>query len=120
MTVATKAFTLTAQSGGKNCIFKVGTNSWTDFVLTQEEVDKIFAEGMPLIGALDAGTNSAQYKQLIGCDYTKSNGRATLFSSTLYHGYTKKQVDLEFYELETVEGGYKPKFYGRFSLYQNS
>ena len=119
LTVATKAFTITAQSGGKNCIFKVGTNSWADFVLTEEEVDKIFAEGMPLIGALSPGTNSAQYKQFMGCTYTKFDGRATLFSTFLYSGYSQKKVDLEFYELETVEGGYKPKFYGRFTLYQD-
>ena len=119
LTIATKAFTITAQSGGKNCIFKVGTSSWADFVLTQEEVDKIFAEGMPLIGALSPGTNNAQYKQYMGCTYTKFNGRATLFSAFLYSGYSKPQVDLDFYELETVEGGYKPKFYGRFTLYQD-
>ena len=118
LTVATKAFTITAQSGGKNCIVKVGTSSWSDFVLTEEEVNKIFTEGVPLIGVLSPGPN-AQYKTFRGCEYIKHLGYSTLFSSTLYHGYTRKQVDFEFYELETVEGGYKPKFYGRFFLYED-
>ena len=119
LTVATKAFTITEETGGggSNCVFKVGATTLTDFVLTQEEVDKIFIEGMHLVAALSPGTNNAQYKQFMGCNYLKNSGRTTLFSSYLYHGYTKPQIDLDFYELETVEGGYKPKFYTRITLY---
>ena len=117
LTVATKAFTITEESGGgDNYIYKEATSSATNFVLTQDDLDKIFKQGMPLIGHLE-GTQ--QYNQYVGFYYDESNHRAVFMNVFDYPDYNPKKMDLTIYGLEAVEGGYKLKFNMRITLTAN-
>ena len=114
LTVATKEFTITEQTGGggggtstDNFVYKEKSTP-DGIVLTQEEVDKIFKQGMPLIVGEDLESQFASYEQLVGFSYSVNTPEACKLmtvSTTL-----SDTVKFTIYKLVRYQGGYKTKF----------
>lgn len=102
LTVATKAFTITAQSGGgDNYVYREGY--FSQIVLTQEEFDKIFKQGMPLIHK----SSSGQYSRWTG-DLWSSTNEGSLVNFRNYPEGSSKYIKATSYTVTPKEeGGYK-------------
>ena len=116
LTVATKAFTITEETGGggggsstDNFVYKESSTP-SGIVLTQEEVDKIFKQGMPLIVGSDLDSQFASYTQLVGFNYSIKTPEASTLVEIRANNLSKS-VKITTYKLTRYEGGYKTNIF---------
>lgn len=124
LTIATKAFTITTETGGgggsstDNFVYVVDTGA--DIILTEEEKDKIFAKGMPLVTAVNVGTSNLLYQNYIGFNWNESKREGMVFSMQNKTQSTSASLLLISYKVVAVEGGYKLEYYTSVTLPQVS
>ena len=88
----------------KNFVIKYGV--YSQVILTEDDLNKIFKQGMPLILK-----NGDRYSQHVGFRYNESDHTGLLVTMELSTPQTGEKLIMTTYKLEAVEGGYKLKFH---------
>ena len=94
--------------GSSTRVYKESSSVYLDdFVLTEDDLNKIFIDGLPLIVKRTGGS----YSKFIGFSYNPSNhaGMLMYMSNREQLSSGTKYITAYSYELEAVEGGYKLK-----------
>ena len=87
-----------------NFVIKYGV--YSQVTLTQEDLNKIFKQGMPLILK-----NGDRYSQYVGFRYNEADHTGLLVTMELGTPSSGEKLITSTYTLEAVEGGYKLKFH---------
>lgn len=96
-------------SSTDNFVYKEG--SYIQIILTEDDLDKIFKKGMPLIAL-----GNVSYKQYVGFSYNPSTHDGLLVTMELSTPASGEKLNMTAYKLEAVEGGYKLKYHTSGSL----
>lgn len=88
----------------KNFVIKYGV--YSQVILTEDDLNKIFKQGMPLILK-----NGDRYSQHVGFRYNEADHTGLLVTMELGTPQTGEKLVITTYKLEAVEGGYKLKYH---------